>query len=75
MADDEAFITAALADVKRRWSPQELVAIGQEKAPAVAAMVEGPVTPLCPASVLQRHPRAAVVLDEAAASRLGSATR
>lgn len=52
-----------------------LVAIGQEKAPAVAAMVEGPVTPLCPASVLQRHPRAAVVLDEAAASRLGSATR
>lgn len=26
--DDEAFITAALADAKRRWSPQELVAIG-----------------------------------------------
>ena len=33
-------------------------------------MVEGPVTSEVPASALQMHPRATVVLDEEAASRL-----
>jgi glucosamine-6-phosphate deaminase len=47
-----------------------LIATGERKAAAVAAAVEGPVSAMCPASVLQLHPRAVVVVDEAAASRL-----
>ncbi|MGY1987321.1 glucosamine-6-phosphate deaminase [Blastococcus sp. SYSU DS0669] len=47
-----------------------LVAQGEAKAEAVAAAVEGPLSSMCPASVLQLHRRAGVYLDEAAASRL-----
>ena len=47
-----------------------LLAQGEAKAEAVAAAVEGPLTSMCPASALQLHPRATVVVDEAAASRL-----
>jgi glucosamine-6-phosphate deaminase len=47
-----------------------LVAQGEGKAEAVAAAVEGPLTSMCPASALQLHPRATVVVDEAAAARL-----
>ncbi|MGY1803013.1 glucosamine-6-phosphate deaminase [Blastococcus sp. SYSU D00922] len=47
-----------------------LVAQGEGKAEAVAAAVEGPLTSMCPASALQLHRRAAVVVDEAAASAL-----
>ncbi|MBN2449164.1 MAG: glucosamine-6-phosphate deaminase [Lentisphaeria bacterium] len=47
-----------------------LLATGGSKAEAVAAMVEGPVTAMCTASVLQMHPRVTVILDEAAAARL-----
>ncbi|QNE14515.1 glucosamine-6-phosphate deaminase [Pseudarthrobacter sp. NBSH8] len=47
-----------------------LVAMGENKAAAVQAMVEGPVSANCPASVLQLHRRAVVLLDPAAASRL-----
>lgn len=47
-----------------------LVASGAGKAQAVHQMVEGPVTALWPASVLQLHPHVTVVVDEAAASRL-----
>ena len=47
-----------------------LVAQGRSKAQAVAAAVEGPVTSMCPASVLQLHPRVTVVLDRDAASDL-----
>lgn len=47
-----------------------LLATGAGKAEAVAAAVEGPLSASCPASVLQIHPRATVLLDEAASSRL-----
>ena len=47
-----------------------LVATGRNKAEAVHHLVEGPVTALWPASVLQHHPHATVLLDEAAARRL-----
>ena len=47
-----------------------LVASGAAKAQAVHQMVEGPVTAMWPASVLQLHPHVSVVVDEAAASRL-----
>jgi glucosamine-6-phosphate deaminase len=47
-----------------------LLATGPEKAGAVARAVEGPMTAEVPASALQLHPRATVVLDDAAASKL-----
>jgi len=47
-----------------------LLAHGARKAPALAAMVEGPVTSMVPASALQMHARATVLCDEAAAERL-----
>jgi glucosamine-6-phosphate deaminase len=50
-----------------------LVAQGPQKAAAVAAAVEGPVMSMCPASILQHHRRATVMVDEAAAADLGLA--
>ena len=47
-----------------------LVAQGEGKADAVAAMVEGPLTAMCPGSVLQLHQSVTVIVDEAAASKL-----
>jgi glucosamine-6-phosphate deaminase len=47
-----------------------LLAVGPGKAEAVAAAVEGPISASCPASVLQLHPHATVLLDEPAALRL-----
>jgi glucosamine-6-phosphate deaminase len=47
-----------------------LLATGEGKADAVAATVEGPVAAVCPASALQLHPHATVVVDEAAAAGL-----
>jgi glucosamine-6-phosphate isomerase len=48
-----------------------LLGLGAAKAEAVRACVDGPVSTDCPASVLQRHPHATVVVDRAASSRLG----
>ena len=47
-----------------------LVANGANKADAVKAMIEGPVSVECPASVLQNHPDVVVVIDKEAASKL-----
>ena len=47
-----------------------LVADGAAKADAVARMVEGPLTAMMPASALQMHPHATVIVDEAAAAGL-----
>ncbi len=47
-----------------------LLAFGGSKSQAIAAAVEGPVTSINPASVLQMHPEVKVCLDEAAASSL-----
>ena len=47
-----------------------LVACGEHKAEAVAQAVEGPVTAEVPASALQLHPNATVVLDPPASLRL-----
>jgi glucosamine-6-phosphate deaminase len=47
-----------------------LMASGPAKAAAVAAATEGPVTPALPASALQRHPDATILLDAAAGSGL-----
>lgn len=47
-----------------------LVAQGEAKATAIAAVVEGPLTAFVPGSVLQAHQHATVIIDEAAASEL-----
>ena len=44
-----------------------LVATGTPKADPIARAVEGPLAAMCPASALQLHPHATVVIDEAAA--------
>ena len=47
-----------------------LIATGGHKAEAVHQMVEGPISSMWPATVLQMHPHATVLVDDAAASRL-----
>lgn len=47
-----------------------LVATGRGKAEAVHHMVEGAVTAMWPASILQHHPHVTVLLDDSAARRL-----
>lgn len=47
-----------------------LIASGENKADAIKATVEGPVTEAVPASVLQLHPDCYIVVDKAAASKL-----
>ncbi|MDI7275534.1 MAG: glucosamine-6-phosphate deaminase [Anaerolineae bacterium] len=53
-------------------TPQRLVVVVPErrKAPAVKAALQGPVTPDCPASILQHQPHAVLYLDEESASLL-----
>jgi glucosamine-6-phosphate deaminase len=78
---DNARFFPSLADVPRHVLTQGLgtisdarhlllLATGSGKAAAVQAMVEGPVSAFCPASVLQLHGHATVLLDEDAASSL-----
>lgn len=47
-----------------------LLATGKGKAKAIRDTVEGPITAMVPASILQFHPYATVILDAAAASEL-----
>ncbi|HFI0632580.1 TPA: glucosamine-6-phosphate deaminase [Streptococcus suis] len=47
-----------------------LMAYGPEKADAIKATVEGPVTEDVPASVLQNHDDVVLILDQAAANKL-----
>jgi glucosamine-6-phosphate deaminase len=47
-----------------------LLGFSSRKAEALAAAIEGPVTQMVPASVLQFHPKATVLLDEAASGNL-----
>ncbi len=47
-----------------------MLAFGAKKADAVAAAVEGSVTAMNPASVLQMHPVAKCIVDDAAAAKL-----
>ena len=47
-----------------------MLATGSKKAEAVSRMIEGPLGAHCPASALQLHPKATIVLDAEAASAL-----
>jgi len=47
-----------------------LLATGKGKAEAVHQLVEGPVSAMWPATILQHHPHVTVLVDDSAASRL-----
>ena len=47
-----------------------LMATGEHKAQAVKDMITGPMSAYCPASILQMHENAVILLDKAAASLL-----
>lgn len=47
-----------------------LLANGSHKSDAIAATVEGPITSMVPATALQMHPHATVVVDQQAAAKL-----
>ncbi len=47
-----------------------VLATGGGKAEAVRRAVEGPLTGMCPASALQRHPNATFLIDQSAAGNL-----
>ena len=64
-------ITQGLGTI-RRARHLVLLAFGAEKAAAVAAAVEGPVTASQPGSAIQLHEHVTVVLDEEAAAQLAS---
>lgn len=50
-----------------------LIVSGADKADALYAALYGPITPRCPASILQLHNDVVVVADEAALSKLTAA--
>lgn len=50
-----------------------LIATGEAKAAPIAKAIEGPLTAMVPASALQLHPHATVIIDEAAAAKLKNA--
>ncbi len=47
-----------------------LLASGKKKAEAVKKTIEGPITAMVPASIMQLHPKAILILDQEAASLL-----
>ncbi len=78
---DNARFFSSVADVPHRVLTQGLatilrsrrivlIAIGARKRAALSAALTGPVSPDCPASVLQRHPDVRVLADTAAAAGL-----
>ena len=64
--------TALSLTIPRLLAVPRAVAIvpGPAKRAAIAAALDGPATPACPASILRRHPHATLFLDEASAAGL-----
>ena len=58
--------------IRQLMKANEILCVVPEarKADAVKRCLEGPVTPLAPASILQTHPRATIFLDRDSAARL-----
>ena len=69
---DDVPATAISMSVKQILSARGIVCVvpDRRKADAVRAAVEGPVDPMVPASILQRHPDVAIYLDRESASLL-----
>lgn len=65
----EAALTVGIATIMEARHVL-LVATGSAKAQAVAAMLQGPITPDLPASFLQLHPDVTLLADREAASKL-----
>lgn len=67
--------TAYTMGIKSIMSAKEilLIASGVNKAEAIKAMLEGPITEAMPASILQTHPNVIVIIDEDAASLINPA--
>ena len=79
--DNARFFGGSVNDVPRHCLTQGLATImsarhlvllasGRTKAEAVHQLVEGPVSAMWPATIMQLHPHATVLVDDAAASRL-----
>lgn len=66
----EYALTMGIGDIMRTRKIV-LIATGESKAKAVKELVEGEVSPSCPATILQMHADVTVFLDKAAASLLG----
>ncbi len=66
----EYALTMGIGDIMRARKII-LIATGESKAKAVKELVEGQVSPSCPATILQMHSDVTVFLDKAAASLLG----
>ena len=66
----EYALTMGIGDIMRSRKII-LIATGESKAKAVKELVEGEVSPSCPATILQMHADVTVFLDKAAASLLG----
>ena len=69
-------VTAISMSVQQIMKARELLVVvpDERKAAAVKAALEGPLTPLVPASILRTHPNVTLYLDEPAASLLQKAT-
>lgn len=63
-------LTMGIGDIMRA-KKIVLIATGTSKAKAIKALVEGEVTPGCPASILRLHSDVTVFLDKESASLLG----
>lgn len=70
--DEEVPTKAITMGISSIMAAKEIImlAFGEGKADVVRKMVEGPVSVDCPASVLQKHEHAWVILDEGAAEKL-----
>lgn len=62
-------ITMGIASIMKARTVY-LLAWGNHKAPVIKKAVEGEITPVVPATYLQKHPNVRVVLDKAAAEEL-----
>src|SRR5690606_40505882 len=78
--DNARFFGGSVEDVPRHCLTQGLATImearhlvllatGRAKAEAVHQLVEGPVSAMWPATIMQLHPHATVLVDHAAATR------
>ncbi|MBU6114327.1 glucosamine-6-phosphate deaminase [Mammaliicoccus lentus] len=64
-------LTLGLADIMDS-NEILLVASGERKAEAVQRTIEGPISKMCPATILRNHPNVTFIIDEEAAKYLKS---
>jgi len=74
---DEVPTHAISMSVRQILKSREIICVVPDarKAPAVKACIDGDVSPLAPASILQTHANATVYLDRESASQLTTASR